>query len=268
MKGNELRALPEYEDPPVNEVILDIQFAEISGYKTTDAAAIWGLFREKYEQVDEQQRLQPNFELFGGFPQHDMRGINFQQMPLGTRLWFKTKDDAHLIQFQPDRFILNWRRGGGDGDVYPRYENIKEEFKSRLGDLEKFVEYKFEQSLNITQAEIKYLNQIEVSAFKEATHLLRIGDIPENVEAINYNVMEHIYENDKPIGRFYREIGTGYSKLSQDNKIITLMLTYRGKPETDDIDAALNFLEKGHEKIVVHFDEITTDKAHKLWRKK
>ena len=268
MKGNERRTLPEYEDPPVNEVILDIQFAEISGYKTTDAAAVWGLFKEKYEQVDEQPRLPPNFELFGGFTQHDMRGINFQQMPLGTRLWFKTKDDTHLIQFQPDRFILNWRKSDSENDVYPRYEKIKEEFKIRVSDLEKFVEDKFEQSLNITQAEIKYLNQIEVSAFEEATQLLNIGDIPENVEAINYNVMENIYENDKPVGRFYREIGTGYGKHNQDNKIITLMLTYRGKPETEEIDAALNFLEKGHEKIVVHFDEIATDEAHKLWRKK
>jgi hypothetical protein len=58
--------LPDYEHPPLVEVVLSVQFAELQGYRTVHAGLLWeGKFRQAYHRVVEQPPLDPTFEVFG-----------------------------------------------------------------------------------------------------------------------------------------------------------------------------------------------------------
>ena len=50
--------LPDYEHPPLVEVVLSVQFAELQGYRTVHAGLLWeDKFRKAYPIVAEQPPL-------------------------------------------------------------------------------------------------------------------------------------------------------------------------------------------------------------------
>jgi hypothetical protein len=47
-----------------------------------------------------------------------------------------------------------------------------------------------------------------------------------------------------------------------------MTLTVRGVPYEPNIKSTISFLKNAREKLVICFDESTTDFAHKQWRKR
>ena len=121
--------LPEFRAPPLSEFVVGVQFAPIPGYSSIDARAIWELFRSEFPIVQEQTPLPPQFETFGGGQSSGFQ-IQFGTVAGPMRLWFVGEQNNHLLQFQPDRFLLNWRRS--DQGSYPRYEVIADRFQELL----------------------------------------------------------------------------------------------------------------------------------------
>ena len=54
--------LPDFRKPPLNEVVLGVQFNEPAGYRLIRAFEVWSLFREVYPEVHEQPPLAPIVE--------------------------------------------------------------------------------------------------------------------------------------------------------------------------------------------------------------
>jgi len=69
---------------------------------------VWELFKEEFPMVQEHHILDPQFES-GTAIQAGPR-IQVGDRLVGSRLWFLSEYANHLIQFQQDRFITNWRR--------------------------------------------------------------------------------------------------------------------------------------------------------------
>ena len=78
------------------------------------------------------------------------------------RLWMVNDNDTRLIQVQPDRLVVNWRKVGGD-DVYPRYEAIREQFTAVVDKFSAFLAEQELDELRVNQCEITYINHIPVS---------------------------------------------------------------------------------------------------------
>src|SRR5215204_1225474 len=100
--------LPDYNDPPVNEVVIGIQFA-----KTAITGAHIGLFwqemRDDFPNSEEMPALDPKLESFE--PQRfALPSFGFSSWP-GSRHWLTSADEVHLLQVQSDRYLYNWRRG-------------------------------------------------------------------------------------------------------------------------------------------------------------
>lgn len=118
-KGGQTTVSPSFDNPPVVETAMSIQFDELTGFK----AIHFGLFHERiaehYPISEDHPRLQPIEELFPKAPA--MSGFQFHAGVRPQRVWFKdTEFGSQLVQLQPDRFTFNWRRP--DNDVpYPRY---------------------------------------------------------------------------------------------------------------------------------------------------
>lgn len=257
--------LHDFASPPLNEVAVGIQFAPVPAYSSVDSRAVWDLFREDFPIVQEHPLLSPEFETFGGTNAPPSFQFQVGRPPVGSRLWFVSQNQSHLIQFQRDRFIANWRKTA-DHDSYPRFEMIADGFERNLSILSEHFLAVFDYKFDINQAEISYVNLIPVEEFGEAgkwLNLLNSGSL--DMEAVNSNFTQIIRDQEgRPCARFRHEIQSVLSVVGR-HRAIQLSLTVKGKPATNDIPSALEFIQDGREKIVKRFQDISTSEAHAIW---
>lgn len=259
--------LPNFTNPPLDEVVLGVQFASIPKYTSVFANDIWALFKDEFPTVEEQSILEPKFETFGGVNLPPRVQFQVGPPPIGSRLWFVSPEENHLLQFQADRFLINWRKHPRPQE-YPRFEGISETFKQNLNLLRDHFFTTFQYELDVNQAEVAYINIIRVEEFSDIGDWLELWDGGGlNVEALNISFNEVILDAEgKPYARLTHDIQSVFS-TEHNHKAFRLSLTFRGKPKSNNVPAAMEFLALGRDKIVKRFDEFTTDQAHKIWGK-
>src|SRR5258707_9734421 len=98
--------LPSYKNPPVDEVVCGFKFDPLSQLKVAHIGLLWERFRGEFPNVQHAAPISND----GSILVDETTGI-----PL-PRVWFISKADNELIQFQPDRLYYNWRHRG---DNYP-----------------------------------------------------------------------------------------------------------------------------------------------------
>ena len=260
--------LPDFAEPPLDEVVLGVQFEPVSGYSAVYAKDIWELFRSEFPKVQEQPILPPQFETFGGANAQASLEIHLGEAPVGSRLWFLSEDESHLLQFQSDRFITNWRKRP-DLPPYPRFEEIAKAFENNLTKLERHFWANFKHQININQAEVTYINIILIEDYSEACEwfsLLKDGNL--NIDTLNMGFGEVVKSRTgEPFARLYHKIESARS-VNSEQRAFRLSLTYKGKPAGNNIASAMIFLADAREAVVTRFADITTDKAHQSWGRK
>ena len=106
--------LPDFDNPPVIETVLGVQFTPLPKFGIPH----YGLYWEKIKKAYDHYEVHPPIVSVpdergtdGEFLIDLARGPNF-------RCWFIDESNNNLIQLQKDRFILNWRKVKGD-EAYP-----------------------------------------------------------------------------------------------------------------------------------------------------
>lgn len=265
--------LPDYNNPPLEELVLGVQFQAPAGYTEINAGDVWKLFKEEFPTVRERPSLQPQFETFGlaSSPQLKLQLITDAQH---SRFWFISKDEAEVIQFQSDRLVHNWRRSSGVGDgedrKYPRFEKLRNRFFSELSELQTYFDELERQKLSINQCEISYQNKMYIDVSEGNEEIFQFVKLQgQSVERIKINFSRQLNdENDNPKGRLYVDLNA----LPRASKKPTLFqvnfnLTVRGAPSDTDIDAAIEFISWGRIAIVNAFTNLTTEYAHDTWKR-
>lgn len=266
--------LPDFDTPPLIEVVLGVQFAPPAGYQQILANEVWRLFRDEYPRVEEQPPLPPTFETFGLPSGPPTPQISFLSGATHDRFWFLRPDGEELIQFQQDRLLHNWRKVSTGAHEYPRFEAMFARFQSDLQRLEQYVNSLAPQKLMINQCELSYVNHIEDSGPEtgssdrrpKASEWLRFATF-QGIEPDDFSIgfREIFYgDGDRPQGRLICDASTGISALGK--QIIQFQLTVRGAPAGVDIPSALQFIASARGKIVTRFAELTTPSAHQNWK--
>jgi uncharacterized protein (TIGR04255 family) len=264
-----MATLPSFTKPPVDEVVLGVQFESPPTYRAVDLARVWELYRSEFPIIQEVPRLEPQFEIFGGDPSVGLR-INFGASPLRARSWFVSSDGNKLIQFQDDRFLLNWRKhpnGRAAGQEYPRFEPIFASFSDCLARLEALFAAEFGEKLKVNQAEVSYINLVVFSeGLNEENTFKFFSPSPIKSEGYSATVTEQVLDphTGQPIGRSYFEL-QGLVAQNSGTKAARLSITVRGKPHGDQLQDAYSFLHMGREIIVTRFCDLTTQLAHDKW---
>lgn len=257
--------LPDYSDPPLTEVVYGVQFAEPQGFKSINLRDVYDLFQEGFPKVEEHPALDPVFETFGGVQLQPSVQFRLGVPDARTRLWFISDDESHLIQFQIDRFLLNWRRRGEENG-YPRFEGIFPVLDDCLGRLAGWMAAEVGEELKINQAEISYINLVPVSSFAEASDWFTFLNLSGlNAEGANTTFTETLSDSaGRPIARLTHELLTVWSRESK-GKAFRLTLTVRGAPQNSGLEAALDFIKMGRAQIVERFGQVTTPEAQRRW---
>ena len=272
------RTLPEFEFPPVIEVVLGVQFSSLQGFSNLHFGLFYSKIRADFPKYEIKPPLDPIIEHFGQKPKIEgFPGIsNFQLTPISEpdiRCWLKDDSETRLIQIQKDRFIQNWRKITGDED-YPRYDNLKPKFEAEWKRFCNFLEEENIKIPAIDQCEVTYVNHIEIGkGWKSHNEVNKVfsywsgissGNFLPETEKVSFKTSFVMPENK---GRLHVTMQPAIRRTDAQ-EVLQLNLTARGKPSSGGIDGILQWFDLGHEWIVWGFTDFTTDNMHQIWGRK
>jgi len=271
------RPLPEFDNPPVTEVALSVQFEKLDSLRVPQLGYIWHAFRDRFPQMEEQPPLEPAFEQFG-LPTGRRPGVRLELLatPPRPRLWFLNESGTELVQVQQDRFVRNWRRTE-DSKEYPRYTRLRARFRE---DFEAFCDLiRVEQwgSIEPNQCEVTYVNIIPAGeGWQEHGDLGKVLTVfsarysddcfekPEEA-AVNFQYVLRD-ETGEPVGRLHIAANP-VVRVSDNQPAIRLSVTARAKPKGTGTEGVMESLDRGREAVVRGFASITTSEMHKVWKR-
>ena len=271
--------LPEFSDPPVIEVVLSVQFAELRDYKAVHAGLLWSRLKTRgYSTFSEHGTLDDRFEVFGT-QMSQAPEIKFEALqgvpPL--RVWYIGAAGNELIQVQPSRFLRNWRKIG-EADEYPRYEAIRSRFFADVADFSSFLKAEGLGDIQPNQCEVTYINIIrhKGDAWARSHEIFRgiaavtseaAGERLPPLEGIQFISRYVLSEGGEAIGRLFASC---LPAVATDNgeKVLRLELTARGAPLRHDMEGVQRFFDFGREAIVRGFAALTTPELHSVWGRK
>jgi uncharacterized protein (TIGR04255 family) len=263
--------LPDYEKPPVIEVVAGVGFAPISGFKAVHLGLLWDRFREQFPKVEEHAPIVMPLEVLAPGPK--VHEVEFVDVPPLPRVWFLDASGNGIVQVQRDALLHNWRKLKDD-DKYPRFRVVISEFKDYLSRL---VDFAKEQRLGDViprQYELNYVNHIFPGEHWPHRGVLnaifpdfqwrqnRNRFLPMEYEAANWRTALLIPEQ---AGRLHITIQTAY-KRPDNSPLLVLEMKARGMAKDQSFDSVWKWFDLAHEWIVQGFADITDKKVQKaLW---
>lgn len=265
--------LPQYDAPPVVEVVLSAQFDPVPGFTAAHAGRFWAtLDHQEWTTAEEAPPIEDAFERFGDERVWASPGLRLIPGGQPARIRIINSDHDHMLQIQPSRFVFNWRRRVGE---YPSFRVLFPQF---LGAFERFRTHCLSAGLEplaLNQWEVIYVNHIPrgdlwktpddwsaiIPCASFPTDGLK-GHKPEAV-ACRWDVVL-----DEIRGRLHVDLRFVRLESEQRGEALKLQLLARGPVKNEpgfDLEAGLNL---GHETIVTAFDAMTTQIAHRVWRRR
>lgn len=254
-------SFPNYEKPPVIEVVCGIVFEAIAGFKGHHLGLFWQKVRNEFPRCEHAMRLgvTPDLiDLANYFP----------------RIWFVSEEQNTLIQLQDDRFFFNWRERQED-EVYPRYHTIIEAFKTNLGIFQEFLEQERLGPIKPKKCELTYINHIPKGdgwdTLSDINEVFRdvawdpTGErfLPEPLHLAGQIVFP--LPEDK--GRLDIKLQHGKRKLDKYPALI-LEIAARGLGGDKSMGIVWEWFETAHEWIVRGFADLTDPTIQRdVWRR-
>lgn len=272
LKTSRPNDLPDFSTPPVAETVLSLQFQPIEGLTAAHVGLIWQKFRDRLPFIEEQPSLRPVFETFD-IPSPTQVEISFEEKPPIPRSWFLNESKTELVQVQSDRFIHNWRKLEG-AEPYPRYEPIRDRFRTEVKTLEQCLRDEKLGALSINQCEVTYINHIKPSGVWNSHGQLEAvlqnwAELPTpkflpQMEDAAVRLRFVMEKDGKRIGRLHVSLQPA-RKRADNSPIMNMTLTARGEPLGEGIEGAFTFFDLGREWIVRGFADLTTHEMWKAW---
>jgi uncharacterized protein (TIGR04255 family) len=267
--------LVDFEAPPVSEVVLSVQFAT-PAVDIAALAAFTTAVREAAPAISHQQVL-PRMEETFDKPFFAPAFQIIEQMASLPGTWF-AGPDGYLIQLQPDRLTLNWRREP-NGAPYPGYAAIRSRFDSHLAALRDAVQGTGHQIPAIDICEVTYVNPIEIPGPHQAFRHPDLGRLinrlcaappdgflgdPEDAQYQARWRIQHPHVPDQAIGRLYLAASPHVAGDMQ-TPLYLVNLTAHVLPDKESTFDALNV---AREYVVLGFKDLTTRDMHDHWQLK
>lgn len=262
-------AKTNFEDPPVAESVIGVQFTPLSDMRITDFGLFWQKVQERFPEVQERDRLVPVFEHKEQvIPQKGWRLSHVFELP---RVWFLgelKKGGRHFVQLQPDRFLYNWS-AGLEKSTYPSFETNRGAFFEYFTIWQEYVSECGWGGMEIDQSELTYVNHIELDAGMDLTEMaVKTFTVFENTAAVpgkrdrfTFNVSSWL---DSLNGRIHASIQPAQS-LKTKKVIMDFRLTARGAPESSSPDDLEEWFKQAHTVATDCFKSLTTEEMHGRW---
>jgi len=264
------QSLPEYGNPPVDEVVCGVLFEPIKGFLLPHFGLLWEKFRKEYPRCEEVAPLMPVVE---GPEQVPAQEIVVSEMLL-PRVWF-LRDDGRIIQVQRDRFLHNWRKLNPT-DEYPRYRVVFQMFQDHFSTFQNFLSENEFGLLIPRQYEMTYVNIIHEGAgwqtieevskvFPDFSWGIRKDRFLPNPFAVHWRTIFSLPNN---AGRLHLDIKSA-RRVSDNRRVFRFEITARGIGAAPSLDTMKNWFDLAHEWIVWGFTDFTGAEIQRtIWGRK
>ena len=271
---------PDYEAPPVVEVVMGIQFPPIVGLTTAHVGLYWAEIREEFNRAQDQPPIPRRIEPPGAKEEGEdspifkqpQASFHVSHHPEWPRIWFESKSGTRLIQLQRDHFLFNWRKMSA-GDEYPRYPALEEAFLREWAGFRAFLEGQDLPSPKADQLEVTYVNQIKKGEGWDATRDIvelftntrwkpRTGFLPEP----EYLRWSFKFLLPAGAGRLHADIMVPVLIPPGNEKAVHFTLTARGRPQGEMDEAQIReWFALAREYIVKGFVDFVSEATDSLW---
>lgn len=260
MSKKESNNLPNYKNPPVNEVVCGLSFSKIKKFKSHHIGLFWQKIKDEFPIVEHAMRL-------------EVKPSDIDLKEYLPRVWFVKNEQNRLIQLQDDRFYFNWRRIQED-EAYPRYETIIEDFKKYLLVFEKFLEEENLGRVYPERCELTYINHISkgegwetvsdvISIFRDLCWNTEDRFLPPPVN-VGGKVTFQLPDNK---GRLELILQQAIRKTDK-RPMFVLQNIATGLGEDKNMGAVWEWFNVAHEWIVYGFTDLTNKSIQKgVWQK-
>lgn len=266
--------LPDYEKPPVIEVVYGIQFAPLPELRTPLIGLLWQSIKSEYPKFQEMPVLSPVIERFDQEGKTEQATLELLEGAPLPRMFFLDSNENWVMQIQNDRFLHNWKKVK-DTDVYPRYGVVSDRFFKAW---DRFCEFSRSEGVSqpkINQLELTYINHIPVPGNRTVTEEIAAvfpdifwrtnrGFLPAP-ESLAWKTSFLFPKNQGRLHISLRHV------LRRKDKIPTLLLelTARGVPSTLEPSHVRDWFSLGREWIVRGFSDLTDLSVQKnIWSRK
>ncbi len=257
---------PSFENPPAVERVLSVQFRELGGFDLVHYGMWFEQIRDIFPLSTRQTRLPQIVERFPAAPSQPNR-LEFEIGPSLSRCVFSSTDPStRLMQLQPDRFAMNWRRDLGD--EYRPFSDTSQRFEDSFRQFEQFCANVELSEPIVELCEVTYVNRILVpddenpsdffaQVFGEGT----LGLSASWLGPLSALSLNRRFDFAEEHGRLYAEAAS-----VEDSNGHAFLLKMVGRTVVRDGDQWLDRLQLAHDWVVNGFVAITGESVRKnIW---
>jgi uncharacterized protein (TIGR04255 family) len=260
--------LPRFENPPVVETVLGVQFAPIERW----IAPHFGLFWERFRAELPEASVHPPVILMERATDEPTK-IEFNPFAGDVRCWFFNQQSGQLVQVQNSCFMFNWRRIS-PAHKYPSYQEfVRPGFVEYWQHYSEFLKQENLGPVKVVQCELSYVNHIprgegwdDVSNWKDVftVYANASGNFLPKPSSGKFELQYLMPESQ---GRL-RVMASRAIRQLDSADVIQLNLTVKGRPKLADGGDLMAWFDTAHEWAVRGFADLTTESMHKLWERK
>jgi uncharacterized protein (TIGR04255 family) len=258
---------PSFRKPPAIERVLSVQFRELAGFDLVHYGMWFDRIRSDFPLSTRQERLLPIVEQFpqSAGQRHARIGIEVG-VPLGRCVFSSRPPSTRLLQLQPDRFAMNWRRQAGDD--YLRFPQTSERFEQSFQEFSHFCsEFALPEPI-VELCEVTYVNRIacpdDTSAAEFSAQVFGegiLGGREEWLPAPSGFSVNRRFDFPDEKGRLYAEAAS-----AEDQNGRFLLLKMIGRTVTRNDDRWQERMNLAHDWVVNGFKAITEESIrYDIW---
>lgn len=255
-------SLPDFDNPPVIETVLGIQFTPLQSFSVPHYGLYWQKIKNRYTRFELHPPIATSIK--------DVMNLVPSQ---NFRCWFIDESQNNLIQVQQDRFVLNWRKVRGD-ETYPHYEIIRPQFEQEWI---RFCEMLAAEAIappEVNQCEVTYVNHIEFdNDLKSCSDVSRLiaswsgansGAFLPKADKVILNTSYAMHEKKGRLRISMQPV----LRARDGMELLQLDVSATGRPTSSKTVDILDWLDLGREWVVKGFTDFTTTEMHSKWRRK
>lgn len=264
-------ALPKFDQPPVVETVLGVQFEPIPGFRNAHLGAFWKSLDAGWSEVSDAPPLQPQHERFDVQAQPRTAGLHLSLLtdPVARVQIRRGKD--RMVQVQNGRLLYNWIASESPAS-YPTFDAVKPEFEKIVKGFGLFLSAQQLPQFVPDQWEVTYVNHVVKGALWDSPLEWATRVVPALLTPLTSVASTRFescggdwsFEIPERLGRLHVEVRHGLLGPPKNDEVLVMKLTARGPIGGGGLDQGLNL---GHRTIVRAFAEMTSTEAHRLWKR-
>jgi uncharacterized protein (TIGR04255 family) len=259
---------PDFDRPPLTEVVCGVQFAPIEGWLTSHYGLFWNRIKAAYPGSEDQPPLRRlKLEEF-----QTPDEFNLALLPPLRRVFFTTAPANYLVQLQNNRFLHNWRKLN-ESDGYPRFPEAYSRFSERWSDFNSFLaDCGLPASLPQVY-ELTYVNMISAPEAVFPRDVWRFmnfyKELPRTASGSGARGLELrlSWPLEDDAGTLNMKLNHGVMEpVKGTGPVLVVEFTALGRAGKGRDDMELWF-KTAHDAIVHTFVALTTPESHEMWGK-